>query len=73
MCFMLSVELPKWRLKLIFEMRGLRIFEYNIRVEAKRFILRNNLCLWLFFSVPIALLGVCEYFLENVIFFEVLF
>lgn len=68
---MFRVELIERRLKLIFEVRRLRIFKNDAVIEAKWFILRENSQ---FFSFSLPWLwrhfGVCEDLFEEWIFFE---
>lgn len=69
MSLMLCIEFPKRRLELIFKMRGLRILEDDIGIEAKRLILRDDLYrLNFLLSLPSSLSCIGKYLSEHIIF-----
>ena len=71
--FMFCIKFPKRRLKLIFKMRCLWVFDFDICIEAKWLIFRYDFYGFSFFLfVSGALSCICKNFLQNIIFFEAL-
>lgn len=71
MSFMFCIKFPKRRLKLIFKMRCLWVFDFDVCIEAKGLIFRYNFygfSLFLFVSRALSCIG--KNFLQNIIFFE---